>query len=122
MDNSFSPMEKLYRAVYPPSYNNMYWKKDGSLSSAAFADKNGLSVERGYFRDDSSVLDEMNHFFTGSIVSVTVQQYYDVSATVKYLPSKRSIYHSEIHGDETHLLFSKSQRKRLALQAKILQK
>ena len=37
----------------------------------------------------------------------------------KYKPTKRSKYHSEIHGSEENPLLSKSQRKKLATDAKI---
>ena len=46
MDNTFPKSEKLYRAVYPPDKVAMFWRRDGSISSAAFADPNGLSVDR----------------------------------------------------------------------------
>lgn len=41
----------------------MFWKKDGTISSAAFSDREGLSVERGNFRDDKDVIEEMQKFF-----------------------------------------------------------
>lgn len=47
MNNTFSDCEKLYRAVFPASYIQMFWKKDGTISSAAFSDREGLSVEEG---------------------------------------------------------------------------
>ena len=50
MDNIFRIDEKLYRAVYPPEVMDMFWKRDGSVSSAAFEDRNGLSVDRGDYR------------------------------------------------------------------------
>lgn len=65
MDERFSPEESLYRAVYPPELASMFWRKDGTLSSAAFADPKGLSVDRGYFRKDSEVVDSMRKRFTG---------------------------------------------------------
>lgn len=52
MDNTFPNCEKLYRAVFPESYMQMFWRKDGTVSSAAFTDKQGLSVERGDFREE----------------------------------------------------------------------
>lgn len=119
MDNTFSDREKLYRAVFPESYKQMFWRKDGTVSSAAFADEEGLSVERGDFRDDKSVIEEMRKFFRGSIISLTVEQCRNVDAIVKYRPSKRSEYHSEIHGSEEKPLLSKSQRRKLATAAKI---
>lgn len=61
----------------------------------------------------------MRKFFHGCIISLTVEQCRDVDAVIKYKPSKRSEYHSEIHGSEEVPLLSKSQRKKLAERAKI---
>ncbi len=117
MDNTFNEDEKLYRAVYPPSKSNMYWKTDGSLSSAAFADKKGLSVERGNNRQSSEVVEAMKETFTGCIVSVKVKDCNETNAVVKYCPSKRSKYHSEIHSSSDVILLNKSQRLYLARKA-----
>lgn len=119
MDNEFSLDEKLYRAVYPPSYREMYWKKDGSISSAVFKDRKGLSVERGYFRADNDVIEDMKRFFSGCIISFSVQNCEEVSAVVRYKPSQRSQYHSEVHGGQARILLSPSQCKGLARSAKI---
>ena len=119
MDNTFPNCAKLYRAVFPESYMQMFWRKDGTVSSAAFTDKQGLSVERGDFREDENVIEEMRKFFHGCIISLTVEQCRDVDAVIKYKPSKRSEHHSEIHGSEEVPLLSKSQRKKLAERAKI---
>lgn len=119
MDSTFVDSEKLYRAVFPESYAKMFWKKDGSVSSAAFLDAEGLSVERGDSRSDAAVIEDMQKFFKGCIVSVTVEQCRSVDAALKYKPTKRSRYHTEIHGSETIALLSSSQRKRLASAAKI---
>lgn len=119
MDNTFSDCEKLYRAVFPESCMQMFWRKDGTVSSAAFADKKGLSVERGDFRDDKSVIEKMRKFFKGCIVSLTVEQCKNADAILKYKPTKRSEYHSEIHGSEDVPLLSKGQRKKLAVGAKV---
>ncbi len=120
MDNTFLPNEKLYRAVYPPDLASMFWRDDGSLSSAAFADPKGFSVDRGDFRPDSAVVSEMSKRFTGRIISLYVKNCNDVGACVRYLPSKNNLYHSEIHGSETKVLLSKSQRYQLARKARIL--
>lgn len=119
MDNTFPNCEKLYRAVFPESYMQMFWRKDGTVSSAAFMDEEGLSVERGNFREDKSVIEEMHKFFKGCIISLRVEQCKNVDAIVKYKPSQRSKYHSEIHGSEEKPLLSKSQRRKLATAAKI---
>ena len=39
MDNFFKDDELLYRAVFPPEFNKMYWKDNEHVSSAAFLDK-----------------------------------------------------------------------------------
>ena len=119
MDNIFCESEKLYRAVFPESYIQMFWRSDGTVSSAAFSDSEGLSVERGNYRDDKSVIEDMQRFFRGCIISLTVGECNKVDAVIKYKPTKRSRYHSEIHGSEDKPLLSKGQRKRLAAVAKI---
>ena len=114
MDNSFANTEKLYRAIYPPEIADIFWKIDGSISSAAFADPKGLSVDRGNYRTDDEVLGSMRSRFKGHIVSLYVKNCTDVNALVKFLPSRSNKYHSEIHGSETLPLLSKSQRRHLA--------
>lgn len=114
MDNTFENTEKLYRAVYPPSHPGMFWKKDGRISPSAFADPKGLSVERGFYRKSEEIIKKMKKTFSGCIVSFSVHNCRDVDAVVKYLPSKNNDYHSEVHGSDTVVLLSKSQRFHLA--------
>ena len=120
MDKSFKNTEKVYRAVYPPEIADIFWKIDGSISSAAFADPKGLSVDRGDYRTDEEVLTTMRSRFNGHIVSLYVKNCTDVKALVKYLPSRSNRYHSEIHGSDSMPLLSKSQRRHLAKSAVIL--
>ena len=120
MNNIFFEDEKVYRAVYPPEFMQMFWKKDGTLSSAAFADRNGLSVERGNYREDSDVIKSMKERFSGCIVSLLVSECVKINAILKYLPSKKSIYHSEIHGSTERKLLTKRQRLHLAKKAVVL--
>ena len=65
MDSTFRNDEMLYRAVYPPDKVAMFWKRNGLLSSAAFKDRKGLSVERGYYRSEFDVIESMAGFFEG---------------------------------------------------------
>ena len=67
MDDRFSIDEKLYRAVFPPAIKDMFWRKDGTVSSAAFADPKGLSVDRGNHREDSEVV-ELSSFASKSAI------------------------------------------------------
>lgn len=117
MDDIFLPEEALYRAVYPPEIASMFWRKDGSVSSAAFADPKGLSVERGYYRSTAEVITSMKKHFKGNIIMLFSGDCFAVHAVVRYLPSKKNPYHSEIHGSETELLLSKSQRLYLSRRA-----
>ncbi len=120
MDKTFKSDEKLYRAVYPPELVAMYWKRDGSLSSAAFADPKGLSVDRGNYRSDDEVASDMSKRFTGRIIRLYVKNCTDIGAKVKYLPSSNNKYHSEIHGSEETVLLSKQQRLFLSHKAAVV--
>ena len=95
----------------------MYWKSDGTLSSAAFLDKNGLSVERAGKRSNNAVVNKMKKTFVGSIFSVTVKICRDVNAVVKYRPT-RNKYHSEIHGGAQSVVLTPMQRRYLAKKAR----
>lgn len=120
MDDLFKGNEKLYRAVYPPEVMSMFWRRDGSLSSAAFADAKGLSVDRGNFRSDPEVKEAMQKRFSGSIIRLYVKNCMETGAPVLYLPSRKNPYHSEIHGSETCTLLSKQQRYHLARKAVLI--
>ena len=117
MDNTFKDTEKIYRAVYPPETVSMFWREDGHVSSAAFADPKGLSVDRGNDRTDEDVIADMSKRFNGRFVALYARNCKDVGAALVYLPSKGNPYHSEIHGSENTLLLSKSQRRHLAEKA-----
>ena len=117
MDDRFNDDEKLYRAVYPPEVTDMFWKRDGSLSSTAFADPKGLSVDRGFYRSDEDVITSMHKRFTGRIECVYIRKCNEISTVVKYLPSSVNKYHSEIHGSEDVVLLSKPQRRHLVMHA-----
>ena len=120
MDNTFKRNEKLYRAVYPPEVAEMFWRADGSVSSAAFADPKGLSVDRGDYRSDADVVSSMLSRFSGRIISIYVKNCHDSGAVLKYLPSHSNPYHTEIHGSDDTPLLSRSQRYFLAVHANIV--
>lgn len=119
MDDTFFPDEKLYRAVYPPEVKDMFWKGNGQVSSAAFYDPEGCSVNRGNYRSDDEVVIDMRKHFIGRIVALTVEQCEEIGARVRYKPTK-NLYHSEIHGSDTVILLDKRQRKHLARCAQIV--
>ena len=117
MTDTFKDDEKLYRAVLP---NGMYWKENGKLSSAAFLDRKGLSVDRGNYRPDEEAVRDIRHHLQGSVMSVTVEDCRTVEASVLYRPSRRNIYHSEVHGGTERPPLSPRQRKYLANAAALL--
>ena len=114
MDNHFNDDEKLYRAVFPPEMAELYRKRDGTISSAAFVDPKGLSVERGYYRENTEVLSIMQKRFVGRIICLYVKNCRDAGAVVLYRPTGKNPYHSEIHGRLDTPLLSKPQRRHLA--------
>lgn len=119
MTEQFETYEKLYRAVYPPDIMPVFWKENGEISSAVFKDKKGLSVERAGRRGEEEVVTNMRVYFHGLIISLFSEDCTACGAVLKYLPTKRSIYHSEIHGSEDRILLSQSQCKYLAKAANI---
>lgn len=119
MNDTFEVDEKLYRAIYPPEIRSMFWKDNGTVSSAAFYDAKGCSVDRGDFREDYEVVLDMKSRFKGRIVSVTVGECEAVKAKVIYKPSKNP-FHSEIHGSDSDIVLSRSQRRHIACKAKIV--
>ena len=119
MTEQFDIYERLYRAVYPPEIMPMFWKENGEISSAVFKDKRGLSVERAGDRDEDKVINDMHLFFYGTLISIMAGDCVGCNAVLKYLPTKRSKYHSEIHGGEDRILLSQSQCKYLAKRARV---
>lgn len=115
-----SENELLYRAVYPPEINQMFWKDEQHVSSAVFLDKKGVSVERGDNRPEKEVVEDMKKSFIGRIISVTVRLCMEINTKVVYKPTKRSLYHSEIHGSDKHIVLSPMQRRYLSSHCKLL--
>ncbi|MBR5420631.1 MAG: hypothetical protein IK115_05735 [Lachnospiraceae bacterium] len=120
MDNTFPAEEKLFRAVYPPEVVEMFWRFDGKVSSAAFADPRGLSVDREGERSFRQAAASMKERFDGRILFLRVKNCTEIGALVRYLPSPDNPYHSEIHGSESAVLLSKVQRRHLADKAVIV--
>ncbi|MBR6788250.1 MAG: hypothetical protein IKM44_00370 [Clostridia bacterium] len=114
-NNQFKDTELLLRAVLP---SEIYWE-NGSLSSAAFKDRKGLSVDRVNDRNLEIAVEKIKTTLRGSIVSVFVRDCHDVSACVKYLPSQNNPYHCEIHHSEKVKLLDEIQAKHLASVAQI---
>ena len=119
----FHNKEKLYRAVWPQKKKPNFWKKPRNgkmrVSTAAFIDPNGLSVEYGDNRSSQDVIDIMQQFFSGHILSFTVEHCDQVQAVIKHFPTSRSSYHCEVHGSESQKVLSDEQAEELSLKAVI---
>ena len=62
-------IEHVFRALNP----RMYFERiDGTISPAAFKDKNGLSVEIGDGRSDFQVVNSMMKYLSGNVVKIGV--------------------------------------------------
>lgn len=118
IDHKFLDEEKLFRAVRPAYFKDMYIE-DGRVSSAAFKDKRGLSVDRQGRRKSEECVDNMKEKLDGSILSVLVKQCLDADIYIKYAPSTHNVYHTELHRSKSITLLSTSQAKKLAKLAKI---
>ena len=119
MDEHFEPDELLFRAVRP---DNMYWKVPGEkLSSAAFKDSHGLSVDRAGGRTIAESAECLKTRMEGTIAYLPVSKCNDVNAIVKYLPIPNiNIWHSEIYGSSNNnLALTSSQAKKIADAAKL---
>lgn len=119
MDNKFKDDERLLRAVRPNDKRFKFWKDNGKLSSAAFKDKKGLSVDRTYDRSMAESIIFIKQNLSGNIVSVSVSDCNEIETCLKYLPSEYNKYHSEIHGSENEIILSDIQAFQLARKARL---
>lgn len=122
MDQNFVDDEGLFRAVRPYSPKSLYWKDDGTISSAALKDSHGLSVDRDGGREMDDVISSMKLRFSGVIARFTVGNCRDVGALVQYRPSVSNEFHCEVHGSDTKLELSNSQAHKLAGKLQIVSK
>ena len=104
--------ERLFRAVQP---KDMFWKKDGKISSAAFKDSNGLSCDRDMGRISvSSCVCSLLNFIQrdNTVVSVNYGECTDINALVKHDPVENNEHHSLIlnGNDKKELTDGKAKR------------
>lgn len=112
MDKIFVERNMLLRAVWPS-----FWKKDGTLSSALFKDKKGVSVTCTNLDNLQKSILFMIDNFKGKIISVTADDCENVKAFLIFKPNEHNPYHSEIHGSKDRVLLSKEQALALANRA-----
>lgn len=114
MHAEFYPEEKLYRKIRPVE---AFWDFERDRpTSGAFKDKNGLSVDRQCYRDESEAIRTLAAHLPqeGKVVSVTHQQCSEVEIAVLYRPVPDNEYHSELHDSPHRVPISGSKAKRLS--------
>lgn len=114
MDDCFEDEEKLYRAVIP---KDMYIKKDGSLTSAAFKATDGCSVDRGNYRNDNDAVSFMRKTLEGSVYSILVKTCRERDIYIKYEPTDGNPFHSGLYKDLSLSKMTPGQCKYLAQSA-----
>lgn len=112
----FYETEKLYRAILPYA---PFIKDDGSISSGAFKDAKGLSVDRQMKRENNEAVDYIKSQKRGIIVSVMVKECYVKGIRCIYVPTYDNPYHSELHKNKEKKLLTSSQAKYLSKICKI---
>ena len=118
MEELTDAREKLFRSIRP---DDIYWKDKEKkiLSSAAFKDSNGLSVDRQYGRSEEDSIKEMQRKFIGTVVYVTVGDCREKDAVVDYCPTDDNDKHCEIIRSYERKMLSSSQARYLAGKAVI---
>lgn len=98
--NMIEQHEKLLRSIFP---QDLFWDAvRNKPSSAAFKDANGYSVDRTGDRTLPDPIDYLKkRFKKNPAVAVIPKSICDeIQVAVKYTPSKKNIYHTEIHESE----------------------
>ena len=104
--------EDIYRVVHP--WNKFWKKKHTKLSTAAFKDPNGLSVDRSYNRDADLVkIDFQNRDFKGSLISGNAKDCRTAGTYIKTAPSPTNQYHSLLLDSPKVLEISAEKREKL---------
>ena len=114
----FSNSEILYRAVLP---FKDFWKEDGTLSSGAFKDSNGLSTDRSLNRPPDICISylDMHQTKPGGIVSFSVGICSIKDIMLIHDPVTDNDYHTLVLGSETKKVLTQGQAKHLAKNAQI---
>lgn len=116
MDN-FDDEEKFYRKV-PPNPNMI--KQNGTITSAAFKDSKGCSVDCKKDRDESDVIRNFICRFKDTasgiegVADVSYRNCLEADTTVLSLPEDDNNYHCEIHKSKDEVVLTPGQAKRLA--------
>ena len=101
MNKEIQENEHLLRAVYLPNKKPSYWEPDGSVSTAAFKDDKGLSVDRTADRTMEESIEYATNHLHGAIISISAVDCKKAKTLILYRPSKANPFHTEIHQSAT---------------------
>lgn len=121
MDIPFYETELLYRGVLP---DDVFWKEDGTLSSAVFKTRQsneGVSVDRQMDRSEEEALEFCKKHLHGTIVTVSVADVHECGAEVRADPIEdTNPFHALIVRTLDRFDLTRGQSKKLASAAKIV--
>ena len=90
MSNRTNNAENVYRAIHP---HRNFIKADGGISSAAFKDPKGLSVEQGLGRSDRDVVAHIRQTkLQGKVAKISVEVCDNANITI-YDDKAKNVYH-----------------------------
>lgn len=124
MNKTIADTEFLYRGIIEEWYD----KENNRISSAAFKDKKGVSVDRdGNNRKEKECVNSIlsieripprKPFY--KVCKLLTKQVREKDAFVRYCPSANNKYHSEIHNTEKEIPISQSKARALSKIAQIV--
>lgn len=120
MDKKFASNECLYRGLHP-----LWIEDDNTVSSAAFKDSGGVSVDRDGGRDEQDCVDRMVEALPqiAGVCKLTCGDVEDCEAVTVYCPVLDNEYHSEIHDSAEQVqIKSKAKSRKLAGKSRIVYK
>ena len=118
MDEKFASNECLFRGLHP-----MWIEDDNTVSSAAFKDSAGVSVDRDGGRDEQDCVNRMVDALPqiAGVCKLTCGDVEDCEALAVYCPVPDNEYHSEIHDSAEQVqIKSKAKSRKLAGKSQIV--
>lgn len=118
LTDNIADTEYLYRGILD------IWidKEHNRITSAAFKDSLGVSVDRQADRQDEQCIQTLKSKSSKfvCVCKLLTKEVRQSEMFVKYCPSNSNIYHSEIHDSETQVrITSQSKARRLSTLAQI---
>lgn len=118
MDEHFASNECLYRGLH-----SLWIEDDNTVSSAAFKDSGGVSVDRDGGRNQRECVDRLLEALPQlvGVCKLTICDVEACDAVAVYRPISNNEYHSEIHDSVGQVqIKSRSKAKKLSVRSQIV--